>query len=388
MARELAFALINPYSLSKSRTGGIIGRLATRTGMDPVAARMFGPSRELAERYADQIAAEAWPDNMTAQLLADYVRRAYAPDPATGRRRRVLMLLFEGENAVERVFQAAGPVRANSVSGQTIRDTYGDFILGEDGQVRYMEPAIMVAPNVESCVRSLRLWAEYSAADGGLVENAVDVEAAAMIERTLVLIKPENFRFPSARTGHIIDMFSRSGLRIVGAKIHRMNVAEAEEFYGPVRAVLREKLKRVAADRAAYVIERELPMEVPEELRAKLGDLLGPYYADQQFYNIVHFMTGRWPQRCTPEAKHEPGTERCLTLVYRGVDAVAKIRSILGPTDPDKAEPGTVRRELGQNIMINAAHASDSPESAAREMAIVKVEEDLVTPWIEKYYGR
>ena len=55
MAKELAFALINPYTIAKSRTGGVIGRFISRTGLELVAARMFGPSRELAERYAQLI---------------------------------------------------------------------------------------------------------------------------------------------------------------------------------------------------------------------------------------------------------------------------------------------------------------------------------------------
>ena len=71
----------------------------------------------------------------------------------------------------------------------------------------------------------------------------MDVAKDVEIQKTLVLIKPDNFRFPSARPGNIIDLFSGSGLRIVGAKVHRMSVAEAEDFYGPVRQILREKLK-------------------------------------------------------------------------------------------------------------------------------------------------
>lgn len=387
MARELAFALINPYSIAKSRTGGIIGRFLSRTRLDLVAARLFGPSSELATRYADLIAAEQTSGNGIPALLAQYVRRAYAPDPTTGRRRRVLMLLFEGEDAVAQVLAVAGPVRASSVSGETVRDTYGDFIVDDDGGVRYLEPAVMVAPSVEAARSTLRLWAEYSARDGGLIEDAADLDPSGAVERTLVLIKPDNFRFPSARPGGIIDIFSRSGLRIIGAKVHRMNVQEAEEFYGPVRQVLREKLAGKVAERAAHAIENELAMPVPDELRLRLGELLGPHYGDQQFFNIVHFMTGRWPNQCVPEAKREPGTERCLALIYAGVNAVAKIRDILGSTDPDKAQPGTVRREMGQDVMVNAAHASDSRENAAREAAIIRVEEDLVTPWIARYYG-
>ncbi|MDP2989183.1 MAG: nucleoside-diphosphate kinase, partial [Kiritimatiellota bacterium] len=70
-----------------------------------------------------------------------------------------------------------------------------------------------------------------------------------------------------------------------------------------------------------------------------------------------------------------------------GLDAVEKIRGLLGPTDPSKAQPGSVRRELGQDIMVNAAHASDSVENARREIAIIKIDEDLTAPLIKKYYG-
>ena len=64
------------------------------------------------------------------------------------------------------------------------------------------------------------------------------------------MIKPENFRFPSGRPGNVIDFFSRTGLFIVGIKLHRMSVAQAMEFYGPVREVLRTKLKDMVAGKA------------------------------------------------------------------------------------------------------------------------------------------
>jgi nucleoside diphosphate kinase len=65
---------------------------------------------------------------------------------------------------------------------------------------------------------------------------------------------------------------------------------------------------------------------------------------------------------------------------------VQKIREVLGPTDPSKAPPGSIRKEFGQTIMINAAHASDSIESAQREMKIVQVEENNLKPLIENFY--
>jgi len=84
---------------------------------------------------------------------------------------------------------------------------------------------------------------------------------------------------------------------------------------------------------------------------------------------------------------NKPGSEKCIALVYEGVDAVRKIRDVLGPTDPSKAPPGSIRREFGQSVMINAAHASDSPENAEREMKIVQVGENLFRQVIEQVYG-
>ncbi|HOW97934.1 MAG TPA: nucleoside-diphosphate kinase [Kiritimatiellia bacterium] len=387
MATELAFALINPYTISKSRTGGVIGRLLTRTGLELVAARMFGPSQELAEKYAALLRGDPATEEEERQLLADYVQRCYAPDTKTGKPRRVLMLLFEGEDAIVKIAKATGKVRHSTEASDTVRGTYGDFIRDEHGQVRHVEPAVMVGWTHDSAGAALRLWADYSERDGGLVEAAVDVYTGAdHYQRTLVLIKPDNFRFPSARPGNIIDIFSGSGLRIIGAKVHRMTVAEAEEFYGPVRQVLRAKLKGSVGQRAAAALAKELGFELPPDTVAQLGETLGPMYGDDQFYKIIQFMTGQWGPACTLEEKQKKGKERCLALVYAGLNAVEKIRGILGPTDPSKAQPGSVRKEFGQDIMVNAAHASDSPENAAREMKIIRVEDSMIREWVDRYY--
>ena len=61
---------------------------------------------------------------------------------------------------------------------------------------------------------------------------------------------------------------------------------------------------------------------------------------------------------------------------------------MLGPTDPSKAPPGSIRREFGQTIMVNAAHASDSAENAQREMGIIKIAENNLKPLIESWYAR
>ncbi len=52
---QLAYVIITPYSLFKSRTGGVLTRLISRTGLDLCAMRMFAPSPELVKEYADNI---------------------------------------------------------------------------------------------------------------------------------------------------------------------------------------------------------------------------------------------------------------------------------------------------------------------------------------------
>src|SRR5262249_55534018 len=148
------------------------------------------------------------------------------------------------------------------------------------------------------------------------------------------------------------------------------------------------KLKDMVASKARGAIEKELGFKIPDAQEKQLGDLLGPLFGDNQFENIVRFMAGRSPAEA-PSAEHKsPGSEKCIALIYEGVGAVAKIRDVLGPTDPSKAPPGSIRREFGSSIMVNAAHASDAPENAQRELAIVKVGENNFKQVIEEFYGK
>jgi nucleoside diphosphate kinase len=348
---------------------------------------MFGPSRELVEKYAAIMRSAADISREEREILADYLLASYGPDAATGRPNRVLMLLFEGEDAIAKVASTCGRVHAMSESGQTVRDTFGDFILDPHGNVRYVEPAIMTGRSRETIQQVLRLWAEYSGRDGGLIIGAVDAPARGDVQKTLVLIKPDNFRFPSARPGNIIDLFSGSGLRIIGAKIHSMSPGQGLEFYGPVRDVLRDKLREPTGEKVGAILQTALEIPIGEETRKRLGELIGPEVGDHQFYQIIEFMTGYTRSEIDENVKNLPGKARCLALVYAGVGAVDKIRKILGPTDPRKAQPGSVRREFGTDIMVNAAHASDSPENAAREMQIIRMDKDLVPGLIKRYYG-
>jgi nucleoside-diphosphate kinase len=57
-----------------------------------------------------------------------------------------------------------------------------------------------------------------------------------------------------------------------------------------------------------------------------------------------------------------------IVLVLEAADAIKKWRTLMGATDPGKADPGTIRKEFGQSIERNATHGSDAPETAAYEI--------------------
>src|SRR5437870_5010078 len=353
---ELAYVIVTPYSMRKSRTGGIVGRLISRTGLDLVAGRMFAPGAELAKRYADSIVTETDPRHQaTQELIRQYILKNFTGEK-NGQRPRVLFLIFRGPDAVEKIHRTVGHILHERTSGETIRDTYGDYITDDAGNVLYFEPGVVTEFEPGAVERDLKLWAEFSDSDGGIVDYAVPFSRGAQIEKTLVLIKPDNFRFPNLRPGGVIEVFSRTGLSIIGFKVHQMSVAQAEDFYGPVLPVLEKKLG------------------------AKSGR--------ENWECIVEFMAGKKPSECPVEEREAPGTEKSIAIVYQGVDAVRKIRDVLGPTDPAKAPPGSIRKEFGQTIMINAAHASDSVENARREMAIIRIEENNFKPLIENFYHR
>jgi nucleoside diphosphate kinase len=353
---ELGYAIITPYSMRKSRTGGIIARLISRTGLDLMAARMFAPSEELVRRYTETIVSETEPGHRaTQELIRQYVLKNFTGEKQ-GQRARVLCLVFRGPDAAEKMRATVGHIRHETTAGETIRDTFGDYITDDAGKVTYFEPAVVAAFDAKDIERDLKLWAEFSDRDGGVLDQIVRFPGSMQIEKTLVLIKPDNFKFPNVRPGGVIEVFSRTGLYIVGFKVHRMSVAQAEEFYGPVLPVLQEKLGH-AKGRDAWE-------------------------------DIVQFMAGARPSDTLPEKRDAPGSEKCIALVYQGENAVSKIRDVLGPTDPAKAPPGSIRKEFGQTIMINAAHASDSVENAKREMGIVRVDENNFKALIENSYGR
>ena len=241
------------------------------------------------------------------------------------------LLVFRGEDAVAKLAAAVGSAN---------------------------EPGSLVAMLGEGMVSAPKTGTDIRGELAKLAAGQTDLLAqpvAAGAQRSLVLIKPDNFQFPGTRPGAVLDVFARTGLPLVAMKVHHMSVAEGMEFYGPVLDALTERF--------------------------------GAEKGREHWENIVEFMSGGRPS-AVPEKDHaKPGTQKILALVFEGSDAIGKIRTVLGPTDPAKAPPGTIRKEFGTSIMVNAGHASDAPENAVREIGIVSVADNSLKGFVESAAG-
>ncbi|MDR0670290.1 MAG: nucleoside-diphosphate kinase [Treponema sp.] len=384
----LSYVLVTPYTIAKSRTGGVLARLFSRLDLELAGAQMIAPEESFVKEFAASLREEVAPQDVS--LLADYVDQNMGP--SGGRRHRSLLLLFQGENPCEKLAGICGRLYPehrdfDSLTGETIRDTYADLIHapGDPARVSYFEPAVLTPRTQGWADRDLLLFAKFLKGQENIIKN-MQYPEPEKIERTLVIIKPDNWRYASSRPGTIIDMFSRTGLRIVGIKVHRFSLNEALEFYGPVEAALNEKLSPIFGQKARNILEREFDLSLSLETEKGLIGSFGSEYARDQFYRIIEFMSGKRPDTCLPRDQDKPGSVKCMILVYEGLNAINKIREVLGPTDPLKAPSGTVRREFGSNVMVNTAHASDSRESFERERAIVRFEENPLESIISAYF--
>src|SRR5438093_4915156 len=128
---ELSYGITTPSSMRKSRTGGIVGRLISRTGLDLVSGRTFAPGAELAKRYADTIVTETDPRHReTQELIRKYVLENFTGE-RNGEQARVLFLIFRGPDAVGRIPSTVGPIAHERTSCETNRHTYGHYITDE-----------------------------------------------------------------------------------------------------------------------------------------------------------------------------------------------------------------------------------------------------------------
>jgi nucleoside-diphosphate kinase len=128
-------------------------------------------------------------------------------------------------------------------------------------------------------------------------------------ERTLVLVKPDGVA--RGLVGEVLSRIERKGFTIVALELRVLDRALAEEHYGE--------------------------------------------HAGKPFFNdLVDFITGG----------------PLVAAVIEGTEVIASWRSMMGATNPANAAPGTIRGDLASEMQNNVTHGSDSPESAAREIAL------------------
>ena len=126
------------------------------------------------------------------------------------------------------------------------------------------------------------------------------------MEETLIILKPDCMEKRIA--GEVISRFEKAGFDIVASKVMELDSAILREHY------------------------------------AHVADL--PFFPD-----IEAFMSSR----------------PVMPMILRGEDVIAKVRDLLGPTNSQEAPAGTIRGDLGTDMMRNVVHASDGPETAAAE---------------------
>ncbi len=387
MKKQLTYVLITPYSLLKSRTGGIIGRiLALSRNVRFVGARMYAPSDAMIDRYIATLKTEEMFPGIR-EALRTYADVNMRRDNPFGISNRCLVLLFEGPDAVKSLREDVVGALSVDMRGDSIRGTYGDVVLSRD-KVAFFEPAVLMPTTDEANAQQLKILSEFAMADGGILTELIRYPQGAQVETTLVIIKPDNFARRSSRPGNIIDVFSRTGLYIVAAKMLRLTRGQAEEFYGPLRKIFVRKLAGQAGARAAKALAGEFGFAITEEMKEKFADALKEANAEFEFGKIVNYMTGQ-----DESGAELPAEERgkCVALLYQGENAIEKIRHRLGGTNPKEAAEGTIRSIYGYDLMRNGAHASDSAASAERERKIVGLwrEEGSCEFWetIERYLG-
>ena len=115
MATELTYVVITPYSLMKSRTGNIIARLMSFSGCDLVGVRMMRPSDEFVNEYMRRVKSLGIEPKIE-KALVDYIDQNLRRENILGQTNRCLFLLFEGENAVERVYDVVGKLTTEAES--------------------------------------------------------------------------------------------------------------------------------------------------------------------------------------------------------------------------------------------------------------------------------
>ncbi|MBS1257930.1 MAG: Nucleoside diphosphate kinase [Candidatus Scalindua arabica] len=391
MKKELTYALITPYSLLKSRTGGIISRLLSLSDLELVGVRMYTPSDKFLDEYCATIEKQRMKP-LWKKAMIDYVNSMLRKKNKLGMANRAMLLLFEGKNAVNVLHNKVIGSASDPLRGDTVRGTYGDTIVSDDGKVDYFEPAVLTSADKATNIKQLKLFAKYSLSDGGILEKAMKFPKNKKPETSLIILKP--FEKHDPRAGNIISMFSRTGFYIVGIKILDMNTKQAEEFYGPVKDFFNssfdDKFKPDLVNQLKTSLkQKEFSFELTDELLNNMASQMKKPKVDTEFNSILQYMTGSEPSAFAHTKETSDGKHTiCIAILYQGINTIKTIRELLGATDPKKAKYSSIRRFYALDIRKNAVHASDSPASVIRERKIIGFNKEKKTCDIIKIINR
>lgn len=288
---ELAYALVTPYSIHKSRTGGTLARLLW-ANVRLVAVRMYAPrpDSEMVRDYCDAIydPRERSVPLRYQRMLIEYITENFARPNARGISNRLMLLVFRGPEAQREVVEATGHI-SEDVRGDNVRGTFGDFFSeltvsaavhearrrGREAVGRYLElqkielpprrdnffePAALTGVTPEMTEAHLKIFRKYAYSDGGFVLDAIDGIDASRFETSTVILKPESLRHHNPLPGNLIDFFSRTGLYITGAKMIHMSVEKASAFYALKVPQFREQLKGMVAQKARDIVRKAQQM--------------------------------------------------------------------------------------------------------------------------------
>lgn len=151
------------------------------------------------------------------------------------------------------------------------------------------------------------LWSWPGVAGSRRVARSPRERKAALLERTLSIIKPD--AVAAGHVGDILTRIERAGFKILAVRMRHLRLNEAESFYG---------------------VHRGQPF----------------------FEKLCRMMT----------------SGPCLTLVLEREDAIATLRGLMGTTDPTTAAAGTIRKDFATSTVANAIHGSDAPATARFEI--------------------
>ncbi len=127
------------------------------------------------------------------------------------------------------------------------------------------------------------------------------------MERTLAIIKPDGVS--AGVIGEVVKRIEQEGLRVIAMRMEHLTRTKAEGF---------------------YYVHRERPF----------------------FQGLMEFMT----------------SGPVLLMALEGENAIKRWRSLMGATNPENADPGTIRRDMATNIERNVVHGSDAPDTASFEV--------------------